>query len=301
MPVLIQHPLSRRRFLQGTSLFAAGMVLRPVLGAEAETTAASSGEFRLALFSDTHTPADAEEAYRGFQPVENLKQLLPQVVAEQPLAAILCGDAARLEGLLPDYERLKSMLIPLAEECPIAIALGNHDNRANFRKVLGNVHPGLQPVTGKHVMVLEWPGLRVIVLDSLLFVNETPGLLGKAQRLWLDHFLRDSDPRNTVVFFHHPPDDGDGSLLDSDRLLRLVAPHQQVKALFFGHTHVRAHAELDGLQLINLPAVGYNFINSQPVGWESARFGKDGVDLTLHAVGGNRADDGRTVSLAWLR
>ncbi|MCB1128380.1 MAG: metallophosphoesterase, partial [Verrucomicrobiae bacterium] len=193
MPFLIQHPLSRRRFLQGTSLLAAGMVLRPVVGAEDEAADSGTGEIRLALFSDPHIPADAGEAYRGFKPVENLGQVLPQIVAAQPLAAILCGDAARLQGLIPDYERLKTMLVPLAEECPVAIALGNHDDRANFRKVFGNVHPGLQPVTGKHVMVLEWLRLRVIVLDSLLFVNETPGLLGKAQRLWLDHFLQDSD------------------------------------------------------------------------------------------------------------
>lgn len=297
MPALIQHPLSRRRFLRGASLLTAGIVFRPAFSAETD----ARREVRLALLSDTHIPADAEEAYRGFKPVGNLKQALPQIVADQPAAAILCGDAARLEGLLPDYERLKSMLLPLAEDCPVAIALGNHDDRVNFRRVFGNVHPGLQPVTGKHVMVLEWPRLRVVVLDSLLFVNQTPGLLGKAQRLWLERFLRDSDERPTVMCFHHPPDDGDGSLLDSDRLLRLATPHKQVKALIFGHTHVRGHTELDGLQLINLPAVGYNFMDSQPVGWESARFGEDGVDLTLHAVGGNQADDGKTASLAWRR
>lgn len=297
MPALIQHPLSRRRFLQGTSLLAAGVILRPAFGADAD----AREEVRLALFSDTHIPADPAEAYRGFRPVENLERVVPQIVTDQPAAAILCGDAARLRGLLPDYERLKSMLAPLVEACPVAIALGNHDDRTNFRKVFGSAHPGLQPVTGKHVMVLEWPRLRAIVLDSLLFVNETPGLLGKAQRLWLDRFLQDSDDRATVLFAHHPPDDGDGSLLDSDRLLRLIAPHTQVKALVFGHSHVRAHTELEGVQLINLPAVGYNFSDQQPVGWQTARFGKGGVDLTLHAVGGNPADDGKTLSLAWGR
>ncbi|RME94926.1 MAG: phosphohydrolase, partial [Verrucomicrobia bacterium] len=100
---------------------------------------------------------------------------------------------------------------------------------------------------------------------------------------------------------HHPPDDGDGSLLDSGRLWDLVRPHEQVKALFYGHTHVRAHGELDRVQLINLPALGYNFRDNQPVGWEAARFHPEGVELTLRAVGGNRADSGRTLSIAWRR
>jgi len=39
----------------------------------------------------------------------------------------------------------------------------------------------------------------------------------------------------------------------------------------------------------------------QPVGWVAASFRLDGVDLTLHAIGGNRKEDGKTTSIEWKR
>ena len=32
--------------------------------------------------------------------------------------------------------------------------------------------------------------VRFLILDSLMLTNETPGLLGKAQRTWLENHLR---------------------------------------------------------------------------------------------------------------
>ena len=46
-------------------------------------------------------------------------------------------------------------------------------------------------------------------------------------------------------------------------------------------------------------ALGYNFDDAQPVGWVDARFRSDGAALTLRAVAGNRADDGKTTRLEW--
>jgi hypothetical protein len=45
--------------------------------------------------------------------------------------------------------------------------------------------------------------------------------------------------------------------------------------------------------------VGYNFADSQPVGWVDARFSIDGGEFTLHAIGGKLDGDGQTKSLAW--
>ena len=36
----------------------------------------------------------------------------------------------------------------------------------------------------------------------------------------------------------------------------------------------------DRLQLVNLPAVGYNFKDGDPIGWVDARFDPAGVSLT---------------------
>ena len=53
------------------------------------------------------------------------------------------------------------------------------------------------------------------------------------------------------------------------------------------------------LQLINLPAVGYNFNDGEPVGWLAAKFTKAGVSLTLHSIGGNQAGNGKTKVISW--
>ena len=69
------------------------------------------------------------------------------------------------------------------------------------------------------------------------------------------------------------------------RGFEIVRPHRQVKAIFYGHSHVWELDHRQHLQLINLPAIGYNFRDQDPVGWVDARFHRQGVDLTLHAFG----------------
>src|SRR5206468_5857710 len=100
-----------------------------------------------------------------------------------------------------------------------------------------------QKVAGKHVLVIERPSMRLIVLDSLFYVNKAAGLLGKAQRDWLDRYLEASDDQPTVIFVHHTLGDGDGDLLDVERLFRLTRPHKTVKAIIYGHSHKYAFSQ----------------------------------------------------------
>jgi hypothetical protein len=102
-----------------------------------------------------------------------------------------------------------------------------------------------------------------------------------------------------VIFVHHSLEDNDGDLADVDRLFEIIKPHRQVKAIFYGHSHVWALTERQRVQLINLPAVGYNFRDKDPVGWVDARFHSNGVQLTMHAFAGNTATDGKTFDVKW--
>jgi 3',5'-cyclic AMP phosphodiesterase CpdA len=129
--------------------------------------------------------------------------------------------------------------------------------------------------------MIEHPTVRIIQLDSLLYVNQVAGLLGRDQRRWLTEFLPATDQRPTVLVVHHTLSDGDGDLLDVNQLFAIIQPHRQVKAIFYGHSHVWEIGERQGVKLINLPAVGYNFRDQDPVGWVEARFHPDGVALTL--------------------
>jgi 3',5'-cyclic AMP phosphodiesterase CpdA len=299
MPGLFFQPIRRRDFLKrsGQTLLA-GMFS----GALVRSLAAAAGDesrLHLALLSDTYVAADLKTENRKFLPAENLKLVVSQVMQAQPQAVLLNGDAARLSGEVEDYEAVKALLGPAAVQCPIAIGLGNHDHRENFLKVFTAPPGAAQKVADKHVLVLEQPFLRVILLDSLLYVNKVAGLLGKSQRDWLDQYLARVDGRPTVLFVHHTLGNGDGELLDAEALFRIIQPYAKVKAIFYGHSHEYSFRQYRGIHLVNLPAVGYNFADKEPVGWVDAFFSATGVDLTLKAFGGNRQQDGQTTNLVW--
>jgi len=299
MPVVLGPHSDRREFLKTVALSAAGMALAGGCARFPAARRKPSKEIRWALLADTHVSLKADEKYRNFPIDDNFKTAVAEVVARAPEGMIIAGDVARLQGKLDDYRMFLQLVEPASSRMPVAMALGNHDDRNNFNKVLGSLVPKKSPVAGKHVQVIETAGLRLVILDSLLFVEPTPGLLGKVQRAWLAKFLDESERLPTFLFFHHDLGDGDGCLLDGDRLLKIVLPRKQVKAVFYGHTHNYAYDRMDGLHLVNLPAVGYNFSDKQPVGWVEAKLSAVGGDFTLHAFASNVQDNGKTKSLAW--
>lgn len=295
MPGMFHRPITRKDFLQSSAAIAGGLALSPTI----HSAESGAGHAHLALLSDTHIPEDATNSYRGFRPVDNLKQVVPQVIAAKPQAAIINGDAARLTGEVGDYTALKHLLSPLAEVAPVHVGLGNHDDRKNFFDVFPQSEKQAATVVGKHVSVFQLGGTEFVVLDSLLYVNKVAGLLGKAQRNWLKKHLETSPDRPTVFFVHHTLDDGDGDLLDFDRIFQVMRPHRKVKAIFYGHSHRYHVDQREHVYLINQPAIGYNFNDDQPVGWLDAHFSPQGVNLKLHAIGGNESQDGKTQKVRW--
>lgn len=268
-------------------------------GAGVSLLRSAEPEMHWALISDTHIPADPSDAFRGFKPVDNLKKVVAEIQAAKPEAVLHCGDVARLKGLPEDYLAVKSLLQPLSANLPMAMAMGNHDNRKHFLDVFAQTQTGIQSVQQKHVLVIEGPAVRVVVLDSLIETNSTPGLLGKAQRTWLGEYLKSSSDLPTLLFVHHTLDDGDTSLLDAPRLFEIIKPHRKVKAILYGHSHRYSYEAWEGVHLLNLPAVGYNFADDQPVGWVESRLSKAGGAFTLHAFGGNMEKNGKTMFLPW--
>jgi 3',5'-cyclic-AMP phosphodiesterase len=278
--------ISRRSFL------SAGAITLVMGRADAQA------KMRWALLSDTHVPADPADVYRGFKAYENFKTIVPQVAAAPVEGALICGDLARLQGLPADYATLKQLMAPIAQKMPVAMAMGNHDDRKNFFSAFGSA-PGQQNVTGKNVVIVEGSAVRMIVLDSMLAPNITPGQLGKDQRDWLLQFLASAPQRPTLVFVHHTFEGSDGSLVDAEKLFDIIKGFRSVKALVYGHSHVYRYDEWNGIHLINLPAVAFNFNDSQPIGWVESELTTEGGSFTLHATGGNKAQDGKTVSLRW--
>jgi len=300
MTEIFFKPMNRRSFIQ-TGLAAFGTLVTLNAGCSPGLIKKDEKQTRLALLADTHIPEDVENNYRGFYPYRNLEKVVPDLVSNSPDGVLIAGDLARLTGQSGDYTNLRKLLNPVAEKTPVFMALGNHDDRQNFLKVFDET-PGDKPdMKGKHVTVVKKAATRVIMLDSLLYTNKVPGLLGKAQRQWLENYLKESDDTPTILCFHHALTDSDGDLLDVPRLFSMIAPIRKVKAIVYGHSHAYGFSEFEGIHLINLPAVGYNFNDSEPIGWVEARLGNRGGDFVLHAIGGNLDQDGSVTKLAWRK
>lgn len=268
--------------------------------AVASSLRAADEPIRWALLSDPHIPANAQETYRGFTPVENLRKTVTEVLASPATAAIVNGDLARLKGTPEDYAAFTQLLAPLQAKMPIGLTMGNHDHRANFLAAVRERAGSMQTVAQRFVSVVDLPATRFLLLDSLMGTDLTPGLLGKEQRQWLSRYLDEHDPKPTILFVHHTLDDGDQSLLDAPYLMEIVLPRRQVKAIVYGHSHTyRLNKERD-LHLINLPAIGYNFKDGEPIGWVDATFSRQGADLMLHVIGGGTvAEDRKATTLRW--
>lgn len=298
MVEIFDKSINRRNFLK-TTLASAGLLVTGCASLGPESRLRPGTETSWAFLADTHIPADTNDSYRSFRPYHNLQKVVSEMVSYSLDGVAIAGDLARLKGQPGDYANLKVLLKPIAEQTPVFMALGNHDDRQNFLKVFNQVTGERQSVPGKHVVVVNQPPVRLIVLDSLLYVNKVPGLLGKAQRRWLQEYLNKSDNTPTILCFHHTLKDGDGDLLDVPRLFDMIKSIRKVKAVVYGHSHEYQLSRFKGIHLINLPAVGYNFSDVQPVGWIEARLTARGGDFILHAIAGDKEKDGSVKSLTW--
>src|SRR5271165_3749869 len=291
--------IDRRAFLK-QSLLAAGAFSAGLGALSLRARDANGATLRWALLSDTHIAADPSDTYRGFKPHENLTKAVGQLKESHFEAILVNGDLARLEGKPVDYVRFTDFVDPLAEQSALVVTLGNHDERKNARSALTKLSGEPQPVEQKFVTVVDTDPVRFVLLDSLMATNVPAGQLGKSQRDWLAASLGQDSSKPTVVFVHHNPDaESDIGLVDADRLLAILKSQRQVKALFFGHLHTYRHTQLDGLHLVNLPAVGYNFADGEVVGWLDATFTSQAAVLKLHAIGGDLKNDGQVTKLEW--
>jgi len=323
MPIhLDSAPLSRRRFV--SSLLAMSGAAGGLFGRFGALSAvAESGQDAAeawVLFSDTHIAADPEFNARGINMAAHLRQGLSEALsmhARKPMQGLLInGDCAYLDGQAGDYATLGSLLVPVVEKgIPIHVTLGNHDERERIQQGLGSVFGSGGQAAGKgsgrvraelsdklascvHGRFCDW-----YLLDSLAVTNKTPGRVGEAQLAWLSACLKAAPERPALVMVHHNPQpkfiEKVSGLEDTDALLDLLLPLKQVKALFFGHTHVNLTLTVEGLHLVNLPACAYRFRPEQPTGWTSALVDARGCSLTLFDTEKSHELHQKEVRLDW--
>jgi 3',5'-cyclic AMP phosphodiesterase CpdA len=312
---IILPPISRRRFLAGAVAGGAGLLLRPPAFA-APAPALETDANRVALLSDPHVAADRALVARGANMFDNLTRVCAEVLEpvptsrpsaaqnKLPAAVIINGDLAYLKGFPADYATAVEAVKPLRKAgLPVHLTLGNHDDRANMLAGIKAVEKqGVkEPVEGRHVQVRETPLANWFLLDSLDAVNATPGVLGEKQLAWLSSGLDERAKKPAIVMVHHNPDEKEkpSGLRDTKALLGVILPRKQVKALFYGHTHVWELKSQEGVHFINLPPVGYVFKAGLPSGWVDARVTDSGMTLHLRCVDPKHPKHGEMRDLEW--
>jgi Icc protein len=304
---------TRREFLSGLALGGAATVLgcgradQPVAVPEPKPRALPSGY--IALLSDTHVNGDPVVQEHGspkYNMTRNLRVAILDILkqTEPPRAVVVLGDLAHKDGQPDDYRQFLTLIRPLREfGVPFHLAMGNHDDRAQFLEVLKPEDHELGMVEDRYIGVVNVAGIRLVILDSLDKPKQVTGNLREPQRAWLAKTL-DAEPRAaTVALVHHNPkttaENAWQCLWDTDELLAILRPRNQVKALMFGHSH-RWDLRRDGdLHFINLPAVGYPFAPEQPLAWCRFEPQVDGVTIELHRIDGEPAKDLEPVELKW--
>jgi 3',5'-cyclic AMP phosphodiesterase CpdA len=300
MPVYLP-PISRREFLKRSLLAGTGWAMAPSLVAASRATAANSW----ALLADTHIAGDPAKIVRGINMADHFKRVSQELLAlpGRPAGALIIGDCAFLSGEKDDYTTLTGLLDPLrAGGLPLHLALGNHDERDNFRAALETKEAAKHPVADKQVALLRTSAVNWFVLDSLEKTAQTPGSLGQAQLDWLAKSLDANWKKPAIILIHHHPvkaETGNG-LKDTQRLLELIRPRKQVKAWIFGHTHLwNVSEDESGIHFVNLPPVAYVFQAGRPAGWVHAMAREDGMRLELRCIDSAHKDHGQVVNLKW--
>jgi 3',5'-cyclic AMP phosphodiesterase CpdA len=202
------------------------------------------------VFSDLHLVEDGVEII-GLDPLARFRDGLEHALAQHPDASrlVLLGDLTH-HGRTAQYQRLRDALDGLA--LPISFLLGNHDNRATFRRVFAEV----EATSSGHIQQMVDLGPACLITLDTLDDHADPKHSGRlcADRLaWLERALTWAAGRPVVVALHHPPF-ATGfagmdaiALQDPAPLYALLKGYPGAVQLLCGHIHRTISGQAEGL------------------------------------------------------
>ncbi|MCS3844154.1 metallophosphoesterase [Microbacterium sp. AK031] len=224
---------------------------------------------RILHLSDTHFSGDGGRHYGVVDTAEHLRRALSHVAHLTFDLVVVSGDVSQ-DGSEASYRQIRDAVTTWtrARGARPVFAMGNHDQRAAFRAVLGDGQPdadelqlpgiGLdRPVAS----VVEQDGWRVVVLDSSV-PGAGYGRLESEQLAFLRETLADTVAHGTVVVVHHPPLHAQTDLLqalaldehDGREFLDIVRD-TDVRIVLSGHYHMPITEIVAGVPVTVAPGV----------------------------------------------
>ncbi|MGB3770223.1 MAG: phosphodiesterase [Rhodococcus sp. (in: high G+C Gram-positive bacteria)] len=238
-------------------------------------------EHFLLHISDTHLVGDGE-LYGAVDSEDRLRRMFAELEATgaRPEALVFTGDLAD-KGEPDAYESLRALVEPVASALGARVvwAMGNHDDRATFRRTLLGERGTTDPVD----KVYRVGGLRVITLDSTVPGHHYGQLSGEQLR-WLAQELATPAPDGTVIAMHHPPVPCVQDLavlveLRDQESLADVLEGTDVRAILAGHLHYSTSATFAGIPVSVASATCYTQDLTVPVGAQRGRDGAQAYNL----------------------
>ena len=244
---------------------------------------------RVLHLSDTHLYGDDSRHYGVVDTAGNLARVLDRF-ADEPFHLVVCSGDVSEDGTVESYERVVSIIEPWARErgARTLYAMGNHDNRATFRAVLGAgqegdgirvlaAEPGADEADSPVASAVTLDGWRTVVLDTSV-PGAGYGELAPAQTDFLADVLATPTEHGTLVVMHHPPIAAQTELLqalslDDDSAARLwdALRGTDVRAVLAGHYHHPIVETVHGIPVIVAPGVANLAEAFGPRDEESAR------------------------------
>ena len=207
--------------------------------------------------TDTHLLRPGDRLHE-LNPYERLRACVNDIVSEHADAAfcVVTGDVADRgeEGAYGAFVDLVSAL-PM----PVYALVGNHDDRAVFKRSLPDV---AVDENGFVQSILDCDEGRFLMLDTL-DVGESHGRYCSLRQTWLKQALDSSHGRPVFLFMHHPPFDvGIPSLdriglVDKREFTQLLRGRDNIRHLFFGHVHRPINGSWKGIPVSTLYATAH--------------------------------------------
>jgi 3',5'-cyclic AMP phosphodiesterase CpdA len=232
--------------------------------------------------SDTHLIDGGGALYGGVDSASRLEQILRELTGSGSRidALVFTGDLTD-KGDPRAYNTLRAMVEPVAERLGAQLiwAMGNHDDRANFRVALLDE----QPTSGAVDAVHDVDGLRIVTLDTTV-PGHHHGEIADEQLAWLADVLSTPAEFGTILAMHHPPVP---CVLDLAVLVELreqsglaeVLRDTDVRSIIAGHLHYSTTATFAGIPVSVAAATCYNQDLNVPAGAMRGRDGGQGYNL----------------------
>lgn len=251
---------------------------------------ASSEIVHLLQITDSHIFADPSACLQGMNTRQSFAAVCNQVIENKcPADALLATGDLSEDGSAESYRFLADYFERM--EIPTFWIPGNHDHPRTMGEYLnsGRVNPA------KQLLIDNW---QVVLLDSTI-AGEVCGRVSESQLAFLDSALQQFTGKHALVCLHHQAlptgsrwIDQKG-LKDSTRLKKLLASHNNVKGVLWGHVHQETHCSIDGVEWMSTPSSCIQFkpgaeefsIGSERPGYRSLSLFADGhIETRVHRI-----------------